>query len=190
MKVQNASSFYIKEPQNSADDIQKELRTKRAAAYEMQQALQTEKPKNFDEYKVKESPASEMNYQFIVAKLRSGQELSSYELSILKKKDPALHGRAVKAQKARIELRQRLERAKSTKDFEAARAAVASLATATIPLTGSSSGDPFSTEPFTDEFSLAESALRNEFSKFNATHDKVAIQERIRKLEEQKRKEK
>jgi hypothetical protein len=46
--------------------------------------------------------------QAIISKANSGAELTSSELSTLKQVDPALYARVVKAQKARVELRNKM----------------------------------------------------------------------------------
>ncbi len=137
----------------------------------------------------KTSTVNELAYSFVVGKLRSGQELTSYELSLLKKKDPSLYAKAVKAQKARIELRRRLESAKTKKEFDNARANAINKAASSIDVSGSVSPScsvsGSASLPCTDvglsQFSISSSALQNETGNFYGKRHRLQTEEALQK---------
>ena len=146
--------------------------------------FQPPEPDGFPE-PAKTSPMKELAYSFVVSKLRSGQELTSYELSLLKKKDPALYSKAVKAQKARAELRRRLENAKTKKEFDNACASAAGVATASLDLTGNAGASaptatdssPSCTDATLSQFALSSSALQNETGNFYGKRHRLQNEE-------------
>lgn len=122
------------------------------------------------------SPEEELLYSMAVGKLRSGQELSGYEMLMIKKRDPALYAKAVRAQKARQELRRRLERAKSSREFAAEKTAINTLATCSGlgASDAKSSGDA---EIVDGERLITSTALKDEYGRFAAKREGIERRE-------------
>lgn len=125
MKLEGVDSLYPQQPEASRE--LRELRSKREAAEEMARRLHEQGQLGLFPAKNNTS-MKKAELQRVLGKLRSGQELNGYDLAVLREEDPALHGKALRAQQARQELRNRLARAKTTKDIEYARQAISSLA--------------------------------------------------------------
>ncbi len=152
--------------------LSKKLRTNGDAASKMAEAAAGKSTE-----KTSSTPFGEtdMMYASAVAKLRSGQELSSYEMELIKKRDPALYAKAQKVQQARLELRKRLESAKTSRDISAIRDSIpsiaggASSAGSTTPTAGSAA------VPGGDEsaFALVARALHNELGRFSGKQQQL-----------------
>lgn len=101
-------------------------------------------------------------YQAILAKLNSGQALTSSELDTLKSKDPGRYAQAMQAQQARQQLRGAMEK----NPAEAQTAARAAIMKASV------AGDEGSSA---EDNAVTRSALSDEYRKFSAQYDRVEL---------------
>lgn len=171
--------------QDDKNQLLQELYSNREAAEEMKALLCPSAKER--------SLADNMVYSSIVAKLKSGQELSGYELQKLKKCDPAMYSKAKRAQSAREELRRRLVKAKNSRDFAKAKMAMGVIA-ANMALDGTSAeAKTFcsSGEPVVDDgHQLVMGALRDEYSQHSRRRDRVELSERLEEKAEESNREK
>lgn len=110
------------------------------------------------------SEDDDSDYQAIVTKANSGQQLTSAELETLRGRNPALYAKALQAQNARAELRTAMEEDPAAA-YQTARSAMASVGRA------ASEGD--------ETLAAVHRALADEYKDFATKYDHVELSGRL-----------